>query len=75
MTVCVRSVVPVPLASVQNVLPGAQFQIFHALHDARERFGERGVAEIGFRLQAQQVFLDEPRGNDDGFRISAVEEQ
>ena len=59
----------------QNILSGAQFQIFDALHDAGKRLGERGIAEIRFRFQPQQIFLDEPRGNDDGFRVGAVEEQ
>jgi hypothetical protein len=51
------------------------FYVFHALNHTGQRFDERGVAEIRFRLEPQQVFLDEWRGNDNGFSVSAVEEQ
>ena len=64
-----------PGADDQHVLSGAQLRVLDALHDAGERFDERGVAEIGFRLEAQEIFLDEPRGNGDGFSVSAVEKQ
>ena len=64
-----------PGADDQHVLSGAQLRVLDALHDAGQRLDERGVAEIGFRFEAQQIFLDEPRGNGDGFGVSAVEEQ
>ena len=54
-----------PSAENQNILSRAQFQIFDSLHDARERFGERGIAEIRLRFQAQKIFLGEPRRDDD----------
>ena len=58
-----------------TLLSGAQFRVCHSLDDAGERFDECGVAEIGFRFEPQQVFLHEPRGNDNGFGISAVQKQ
>ena len=62
-------------ADDEHVLPGAQLCVLHSLDDAGERLDERGVAEIGFRFEPQQIFLDEPRGNDNGFGISAVQKQ
>ena len=45
------------------------------MNDTSERFDERGVAEIGFRFEPQQVFLDEPRGDDNGFGVRAIQKQ
>ena len=61
-------------ADDEHILAGAQFGVVHALHDARQRLGERGVGKIRLRLEPQEIFLDEPRGHDDGFGVGAVEE-
>ncbi len=54
--------------------PERNCEVLDALDDAGKRFDECGVAKIGFRFEAQQVFLDEPGGNGDGFGIGAVKE-
>ena len=53
----------------------AQIGVFDTLDDAGERLDERGVPEIGFRPEPQQVLLDEPRRNGDGFRVSAIQKK
>ena len=64
-----------PGAENEHMLSGAQLCVFDALHNARKGFDERGIAEIGFRFEAQQVFLDEPLGNDNGLGVSAVQKK
>ena len=49
--------------------------VFDALHDAGEGFDEGGVAEGGFGLEAQEIFLHEAARDDDGFRVGTVEEE
>jgi len=63
-----------PRANNQHVLSRAQSGIRDSLHDTGERFDERGVTEVGFGFELQQVFSDEPRGDDNGFGIRAVQE-
>src|SRR5439155_8483557 len=53
----------------------AQFQILDSLQDASERFGQRRVAKIRLRFEAQQIFLRQPRRHDDGLRISSIEKK
>ena len=69
----IKPIGPAPMT--RTFWPDAQLEVLDALDDTGQRFGERGIAEIGLRLEAQQVFLDEPRGNGDGFGVGAVEEQ
>src|SRR2546430_17610300 len=45
------------------------------MHHTSQRRDERGVAERRFRSEAKQILLDEPRGDGDRFRISAIEEK
>lgn len=64
-----------PGAEDEHVLSCAQLCVFDALHDARERFDERRVAERRFRFETQQIFLHKPRGNDNGLGVGAVEKK
>ena len=47
-------------ANHQHALSGAQTRVFDPLHHASQRLNQGRVAEIGLRLQAQQVLLHEP---------------
>ena len=57
------------------MLSCAQLCVFDTLHNTREWFNERRVAELSFRLEAQEIFLDEPRGNNDGLGVGTVQEK
>ena len=46
-----------PRADDEHALAGAQFQILDALHDAGERFGQRGVAKACLRFEPEQIFF------------------
>src|SRR5207247_11292760 len=62
-------------ADDEHALTGAQFQILDALHDARERLGQRGVAKAYLRFEPEQIFFNQSRGHHNGFGVSAIQKQ
>ena len=60
-------------ADHQHSLTLSQLALLQALHHAGQRFGQRGIAKGSSRLETQQIFLHQPRRNDNGLGVRAVE--